>query len=330
MLGLKNPLKAEDIYKISELSQGHPVFKVEGWGDGSSKKVDAIVLKMEGANSKGVVVAASIMGMVDPRSAQVALTPQELQELKTWVNGGEVPDVESFRVAQTVATTLAQPGTWLKMELRKLMTLDDAVANRLGGDKADVRVIAHALRQHGGLEKLGEIIAADLFNGSNDRFAYPPYANAQPGKHPIPTKVVQNVGNVFIACAGRSGTPIGLDNFDPGSATKYVDGPEANDMDLGLQSWGGNLLVRANKADRDLFIAAVIEDMEALLGGGSRNRKNPFGSQNRLGTGRKQRLTNGIASGAKKMEAAFAKLQRNANGRSLHVGIQRKLAQLGW
>lgn len=334
MLGIRNPLKAADIYKISELAKGHPVYKVEGWGDERTGRVDTIVLKVESGHGPAVQVAAHVMSMVDQRSAQIALNAAELAELKKWATGAEVPDVETFRAAQAIAQTLNQPGTWLKMELRNLMTLDDAVTKRLdpaNPDKADVRVIAHALRKHGGLEKLGEIIAADLFNGSNDRFAYPALAAAQPGKHGIPLKVVQNVGNVFIACDGNGrGSPIGLDNFDPFGAARHVDGPQAQGMDLSLGQWGGNLLVKANKADRDEFVAAVIEDMEALLGGGSRNRKNPFGTQNRLGTGRKQRLTNGLASGAKKLEAGFKKARANAQGRKLHDGLLRKLAQLGW
>lgn len=332
MLGVKNPLKAEEIFKVSELAPGHPVYKLEGWGDGKSSKIDAIVLKGESGHSKSVQIAAAMMNIVDARSTQIALTPQELQEVKMWANGGDVPDVDAFRAAQAFGTALNQPNTtWLKMELKQLMTLDDAVFKRLQGDKADVRFIAHALKKHGGLEKLGEIISADLFNGSNDRFAYPPLTKAQDGKHAgVPLKVIQNVGNVFIACNGRgSGSPVGLDNFDPFSTARHVVGQEAMDMDLGVQSWGGNLLLKQHATIREQFVKGIIEDLEALLGG-PRNRKNPFGSQNRLGTGRKQRLLTGMESGMKKMRNEFARLKRNANGRTFPVGINRKLAQLGW
>lgn len=332
MLSIKKPLKADDIYGASELAPGHPVYKLEGWGDGVSNKIDAIVIKVESGNSRNVQLATMTMNMVDRNSTQLVLTPQEVAELKTWATTADCPDLATFRTAQAITMALAQPGSWLKMNLKQLVTLDDAVNNRVNNnDKADVRVIARALKGSGGLEKLGEIIAADLFNGSNDRFAFPPQA-AQDGKYPgIPLKVIQNVGNVFVACNGNgSGKPIGLDNFDPFGQQRHVDGAQAQHMDLSINSWGGNLLTKSFPTQREAFVKGVIEDLEALLGGGSRNRKTPFGSQARLGTGRKRRLIKGIESGAKKMHKAFSRAQRQARGRNLSDGVGRKLAALGW
>lgn len=332
MLSTRNPLVADDIYQASELAPGHPVFKLEGWGDGNSNKIDTIVLKVESGDARSVHAATMMMNFVDKNSRQVVLTPAEIQELRTWATTAEVPNVATFRTAQEITKCLGQQGSWLKMKYKTLMTLDDAVNNRLNhNDKADVRVIAKALKSHGGLEKLGEIIAADLFNGSNDRFAYPPQP-AQDGKYPgVPLKVIQNVGNVFVACNGNgSGKPVGLDNYDPFSQHRHIDGPQAQTMDLSIHTWGGNLLLKANGPQRTTFVAAIIEDLEGLLGGGSRNRKTRFGSQNRLGIGRKQRLLKGIDSGAKKLQKAFRQTRRQAHGRQLSDGISRKLAALGW
>jgi hypothetical protein len=332
MLSLRTPITAEEIYKVTELAPGHPVYQLDGWGDGH--RIDSIVLKLESGNARDVQYAAMMMNIVDRNSTQVVLTPQEMQELKTWAGGGAVPDVDTFRVAQKLATALGQPGSWMKMGLKQLKTLDDAVGKRLdpnNPDKADVRVIAKALKDSGGLEKLGEIIAADLFNGSNDRFAYPPLAGAgQAGKYPgILLRSVQNVGNVFVACNGNgSGRPVGLDNYDPFGETRHVEGVSAQQMDLSDQTWGGHLFLKRNNVLREDFAGAVISDLEALLG--PRNRKNPFGSQNRLGTARKKRILNGIDSGAKKIHDVFDAARRNANGRQLPVGITRKLAALGW
>ena len=333
MLSLRTPLKAEDIYKVSELAPGHPVFQLDGWGDGSNK-IDSIVLKVESGNARDVQYATLMMNLVDKNSAQVVLTPQELQELRTWARSSDVPDVETFRVAQKITQTLGQPGTWLKMGLKQLKTLDDAVGKRLdpnNPDKADVRVIAKALKNHGGLEKLGEIIAADLFNGSNDRFAYPALQGAgQAGKYPgILLRTIQNVGNVFVACDGNgSGKPVGLDNFDPFSQSRYIEGAQAQQMDLSDQTWGGHLFLKRNAASREDFAGAVVSDMEALLG--PRNRKSQFLSQNRLGTARKKRILAGIDSGAKKIHDKFQALRRTANGRQFPEGIARKLTALGW
>jgi len=333
MLSIKQPLKAEDIYQAKELAPGHPVYQLEGWGDGHSNKIDTIVLKNESGDARNVQLATTMMNIVDAKSTQIVLSTQEVQQLRLWATTAGCPNVETFRTTQAITTALGQGGSWLKMELRQLLTLDDAVNNRVNkNDKADVRVIARALKKHGGLEKLGEIISADLFNGSQDRFAYPPFTNAQDGKYPgIPLKVIQNVGNVFVACNGNgSGAPIGLDNFDPFGQQRHVDGMAAQNMDLSVLAWGGNLLLKTNAAQRNAFVSATIEDLEALLGGGQRNRRNPFGSQNRLGTGRKRRLLNGIDSGAKKMKKAFAHCRKQAAGRNLSEGVSRKLSTLGW
>jgi hypothetical protein len=333
MLSIKRPLQAEDIYGAKELAPGHPVFQLEGWGDGNSSKIDTIVIKNESGNTRNVQLATKMMSIVDSRSTQNVLTVQEVQQLRTWANSADCPNVETFRTTQAVAKALGEGGSWLKMELRQLMTLDSAVNNRVNqGDKADVRVIARALKKHGGLEKLGEIISADLFNGSQDRFAYPPMTQAQDGKYAnIPLKVVQNVGNVFVACNGNgSGTPIGLDNFDPYGEQRHVDGAQAQNMDLSIHTWGGNLLLKTNGTQRNEFVKATIEDLEALLGGGQRNRKTRFGSQARLGTGRKRRLLKGIDSGAKKMNKAFSGYRKRAQGRNFSEGVARKLNTLGW
>jgi len=333
MLSIKKPLMAGDIYGAKELAPGHPVYQLEGWGDGHSNKVDTIVLKNESGNARNVQLATMMMSIVDARSAQIVLSAQEVQQLRAWATSADCPNVETFRTMQAITNALGQGGSWLKMELRQLLTLDDAVNNRVThGDKADVRVIARALKKHGGLEKLGEIISADLFNGSQDRFAYPPMAQAQDGKYAgIPLSVVQNVGNVFVACNGNgSGSPIGLDNFDPFGQHRHVDGPQAQNMDLSIHTWGGNLLLKTNAAQRNTFVKATIEDLEALLGGGQRNRKTRFGSQDRLGTGRKRRLLKGLDSGAKKMKKAFAGYRKRAQGRNFSDGVARKLTALGW
>ena len=181
-----------------------------------------------------------------------------------------------------------------------------------------------ALKRSGGLEKLGEIIAADLFNGNTDRFG-PPY-NLNPGRGPggIPLAAIYNVGNVFVACDGKGrGKPIGLDNFDPAGESKDV-----NSANLDKKQWGGMLLRPSERANRETYAGLIITDLEALLG--PRNRKIPLGTTKRLGNARKARLTKGMVSGAKKLKTTLkAWLRKNPNSQ-FKAGIAAKMAALGW
>ncbi len=99
MLNIKQPIKADDIYDISTLSPGHPVYKLEGWGDGNSNKVDAIVIKLESGNARNVATATWMMNIVDQRSTQVVLSPQEIQQLKTWATSYHEPSTEASKAA---------------------------------------------------------------------------------------------------------------------------------------------------------------------------------------------------------------------------------------
>lgn len=326
MLSIKNPINADDIHSASILAPGHPVFKLEGFGN-SVGKIDAIVVKQEGGHGQNVAMAAMTMSIVDKNSRQVPLSPVELQALRTFAAMQDQPTTESFRASMEIVKVLAMGGTWIKMDVKRLMDLKSAGQNLAAGDKSDVRVIANALRKPGGLEKLGEIIAADLFNGSNDRFAYPAMKNLGVGN-----VVVQNQGNIFIDCSKiGAGKPVGLDNYDPFSQQRHMSGQEATNMDLGVDCWGGHLLKSANKTKRDDFIKSIVADLEFLLGG-ARNRKIAFASKNRLGNARTARISKGMDNGTKLLKKAFAKFRviGQQQNKQFAEGISRKLAVLGW
>ena len=327
MLKIDSPITCADIYNIVALSPGHPVFKLEGWGDGSGK-VDALVIKMEstvaaatGANRRDVRVTTGLMSMVDPNAKTVVLSRSEIQELRTYADGGNVADTTGLAVAGVLKTNIASPnGVWTKMPLKNLVMLDKAIAGRLAGDKTDVRIIAAALKGSGGLEKLGQIIAADLFNGNNDRFVWPPPGQKDPDL-PARFKTIWNIGNVMVASgANAKGTPIGLDSYDPNNQLK--DLRQAVTQDSG---WAGMLLGANMTDERKAFAEGVISDLEMALG--PRNRKTIFGSQNRLGTARKERLLKGMLSGKNIIQQALVPLKHRPN---LPVGLSSRMALLGW
>lgn len=326
MLKIDSPIVYTDIYNIVPLAKGHPVYKLEGWGNDQGK-IDAIVVKMESmsanatsAHRRDVRVATGVMNVIDRSARTHVLTREEVGQLRMYADGGNVADTDGLAAANELKNLLNDPkGVWTKMEVKQLMGLDGALKKRLAGDKADVRAIAAALKKNGGLEKLGQIIAADLFSGNNDRFDY--LGGIKADGLPERFKVIRNLGNVLIACgANGRGEPIGLDSYDPNN--EYREYSKA--IDPG-SDWGGLLLTAAKTPERNTFVEGVISDLEMALG--PRNRKTIFGSKNRLGSNRKQRLLNGMLSGKNIIQRAVTPLK---NRPGISPGLASRIALMGW
>lgn len=325
MLKIDSPIVYTDIYNVVALAQGHPVYKLEGWGDDKGQ-VDAIVVKMESmkaaanmGNVRDVGMATALMTIIDKNARTLVLKKDEVAQLKLYAEAGNVADQTGLRTAGDLLKDLNDPmGVWTKMEVKRLTQLDKALAKRLQGDKADVRVIAAALKAHGGLEKLGKIIAVDLFNGNNDRFIYPGPGKKEDGMT-VRFKAIWNLGNVLVA----AGSPIGLDSYDPNNTTRDLNVAVTANSD-----WSGMLLTQGMKAEREQFVADIIEDLELALG--PRNRKSimkVIGSKNRLGSNRKDRLMKGMLAGKNMLQQALVPRRNHPN---FPIGLSSRMALLGW
>lgn len=318
-MNIRHPILEEDIWNAVALAPGHPVFKIEGFGEGSF--VDALVIKLEAhKNDANVAFAARMMTLVDSNARTHVLKPDEITALKTWCGFGGLGDIRMVPAANELKTMLGIPGAWVKMEVKRLVMLDSAIDKRLKGDKADVRWIARALKHRGGLEKVGEIVAADFFNGNEDRFCWPPPGVPVPGGT-IRFQTIQNVGNVFFACgANGSGVPIGLDSFDPNSQQRYLH------VAVDESTWMGRILKPVNGAYRKTFAKNLVSDLEIALG--PRNRKNPFAKTHRLGSHRRRRILTGIANGENIMKRYLVNWRNS--GQTIPVGIASKMTILSW
>lgn len=326
MLSIKNSIRDDDLYKVSQLAQGHPVYLVEGFGDLDNSKVDQIVLKLEvNEPRKDVMFAAATMTLVDKNARTVALSNMEVAMVKRWCDGelqlaDSVSAISPQGAVEALKADLGRNGTWVKMEVKRLTMLDGALANRLQGDKSDIRLIAKALKSKGGLEKLGEIITADLFIGNSDRFDCIYGGINEPGL-PQRLKVIRNLGNVFIACDGNgTGKPIGLDNYDPNNEFRKVTQPIHN-----INEWPGKLLMPNKNSEREQFLGKIVFDLEMVLG--PRNRKTAFGSTNRLGKNRKNRLLKGMKNGANIIRTALRSRRTHPN---FPEGMRHRMELLNW
>ena len=183
--------------------------------------------------------------------------------------------------------------------------------------------MAEAVKTTGGLETLGEVIAADLFNANNDRFAYDGQGSKNPNL-PVRFLAIWNEGNVLIAIDGNGrGRPIGLDSFDPTSNPVYPH----NKVITAADNWPGMMLATNQANQRRTFAGNVIHDLELALG--PRNRKVLFGSTTRLGKNRKNRLLAGLDRGTARIKTTLQR-QRNAPGPNLPVSVSSRMTLLGW
>lgn len=331
-LQLQQPLKAVDIGSIQHLDRHRPVFLLVG-----TVPSDTLVIKRDttrtASDGKNMTTAIRNMKTVDPVVASKTLHRSELDQLGDFVRRkkllagkeGEIdPDVTELERYLADGT---EGITWLKMrKLEGIVTLEGAaqMAQKEDPDKSGVRNIAAALNAPGGLEKLGQILAVDLFNGNNDRFD--PSDDPQPfEKDGHSYRRLVNMGNVVLCTQGGSLQVVGLDAYAGWSEFRDVEG-EVSQQDL--LRWPGIHLKDDHQAWREEFVKDVAVDLETALG--PRNRKLAFLSSSRLPKDAVRRILAGIDQGSRtlrdKIQAAIGLGKEN----KLQKGLKQRLQVLGW
>jgi hypothetical protein len=325
-LSINNTLDADDILAVSMPSPGHPVYILSG------PNLSRLVIKQEmtymahGTGQKeSLRTNVNIMHAVDKDAHIVVMTAAEVQEVRDFVQHEQlVANAVGGALSpalQNLSNALAGGGKWVKMGVKRMSDLKAAGLDRIAGDKMGVRQFAAALNADGGLEKLGKILAADLFNDNQDRCS----VGGGMAFNSVGLRYLVNVGNVLLS----SGKLSGLDSWDPGGPTKetrqHLAAVDPNN------EWGGYLLgpagqvtVNGNVVTRDAFAAGVIADLEVVLG--PRKRRLGILRKQRLDKHAKTRLLTGMTSGAGKIRTHLRGIGFNA----LPVLIQDKVTALGW
>jgi hypothetical protein len=279
---------------IKNLHSGHPVFLIVGF-DGSH-----LVVKKETTLDKENLRRNQLsMQLASPQARSVILSNDEVWELNKAVSYAKSTAIIFSTPTSPDTLALAQylgsPGTWFKMkEAKNILNLDAAVKQLQDGDKTGVRALAKALNGSGGLEALGKIVGADMFNNNTDRFTWKGGGRVFVGTEPIDVKSLINVGNVMAAMLHGKLTLIGLDSWDPmGQGEADMNRP----VDTG--EWLGMILAPSNWEGRLDFAQRITDDLNLLLG--ERHRRFKFLQQTRLNPDAPQRIVKGIESITKKL-----------------------------
>jgi hypothetical protein len=201
----------------------------------------------------------------------------------------------------------------VKMEaLNNVTDLMDALHKRLGPDrdKSGVRAFTAVLNASGGLEKLGQIIAIDLFKGNADRFDW---ANVQGQQRSFGTNQGFNVrymtrpNNVFLAVTDGRPEIAPLDFIDQTTGFKNIRQTLAHGEET--EQWPGRIL--ADQRRRKEFAEGVVHDLEAVLN----PHKSKYSLRTKLSFGAAGRVESGMVQGALLIRTTLAaKYQHYPNG----------------
>jgi hypothetical protein len=317
-LGVDKPILEPLIYFVKELKAG-AAYMLNGYG------TDRVVVKLDSGayTDQDVRFLGGVMASIDPSVRPIVATPSDILEMDKWANG-TMPTEDLVASAQVMKSALnmarAAGNKIVKLKALNLVILEDAAKKMGEGDKTDVRFIAAALNAPGGLEKLGQVIAADFFIGNTDRFVYPPPGCKWQGQR---LKTLQNVGNVFIAIDEKQdkGRVAGLDILDPSNGHKNTSGKLKDGYE-----WMGELLDKSKAEKRMKFCHDVIDDLNYILG--PRNRKFSFLETKRLGSQAANRLYQGMKTGCEKIQGICLPY-RKAHG-TLPTGLEDRFAKLNW
>jgi hypothetical protein len=317
LIGFNIPLRADDIVQIRALSGAQPVWLVEG-DMGSSVVVKAEATK-EGNSSNVLREVSEVMSIVSPGMKNIKpLTSQELASLRQWIKLMRLLDDNSdpqfTSLLETISGHLNNPlRTFMKMETLKLVTLNER-------DDQTSKKIGKALNAPGGLEDMGKIIAADMFNKNNDRFYFEtierPPCGMKWGERRL--NYLINPGNIMLREIGGGQAQLtGMDTYDNSSAGGLSTDVQEN-------TWAYRIF---NPNMRNHAVPQIAKlcakDLKHVVG-----KTTGVISRYRLEKNASERLGNGMTQGADEIERYFR--MKYPNGRGAPIGLASRANLAGW
>lgn len=319
-LSVTYPIQYNDLFDFSALSKGHPVWLVTG-DCGSALVIKGDVM----TESSTVDQALQIMNLMSPSGRTTQLTTAELGALVRYtselrkLNAGEDPTLdEAILFFQSLAAKPMYKFT--KMDVLKLTTLGSS--NRELSDKNAIKLIAKAANAPGGLEDLGEIIGADMWNCNYDRFSFIDIDN--PGTitvNGVKMNHLINLGNIMVHEMAGEYRFVGLDALDPTS----------NNLDFSKQyvinKWGFRWFDRRVPTFRENVQCIgdrCASDLKYALG-----KKSGLLKQYRLKSGGGARIAKGLMN-------AVVNIERHLKGmygpalRNAPKSIRDRAEEVGW
>lgn len=307
-LSLTSPIKAADIAGVKVYKEGK-VFLVQGI-DGSE-----VVVKYDAPGLDQVKATTLAVKAIDPAARMKVLSTGELHELERWCE--DIADLEAFYAqlvkegmiksspfsknrdaASDLHATIKEAKKYnsflAKMNKMTVHNIEDAVEERGKGGKDLLRAFAKGLKDDGGLEMFGKVMAADMFNQNFDRFnpEPPPKAVTKTiGPFNFTFRALVNVSNILMQDTGTMFKATVLDYADPQRGFSHPGIKLANIS----SDWGGSFIV--DKKKRKKFAEDIVYDLEQLLN----PKKSKFSLKTKLGRDAAKRIEAGMILGCREI-----------------------------
>ncbi len=316
-LSVNNTIVTADIEHIT-MFKNMKVWRLEGSAN------DQIVIKIDHPQAPQIKAANIIIKAVDPRAKLKILTTAERQAIKQFVDDfenlvtyyqalGVTYGADQAAAIASLKQSLTFTEPFVKMEALNLRDLEGALTVRMTGDKTDLRSFAATLIAPGGLETLGAIVAADMYNGNKDRFYPGSHGTRTIGTVALNLRCLVNVGNVFKINTGTGSALGALDFVDPQSRFKDPNIPLAQAEAAAGEKWPGRYL--SEKWRRQAFAKDIVHDLEAILS----PKKSRFSLKSKLPSDAASRIEKGMVQGAKQIAA---KLEQKYNPNGWNQGLR--------
>ncbi len=311
--------------RFQKLGSEHPVFKTTLNAEDFVLKGDGTANMSEAKMREYFVFAADLFRAVTPGFCEMRmLRPDELAAVKAWpareesrrkITKTSTPSNAPPRPTAPTPLLPTQVGfpegddevlanvkeptyVWFIMKFVQNLVSGDSFSST---DKSTINGNANMMVD------LGKILVADLFLGSQDRFAFTRKSTkAQKEWEPGVTWSVQNYNNIFIV-GGTAPKFVGLDFLDPTS--QYND--LSKDIPATDFGWPGWALKSGSQEERDVLADAIADSMNKKLGLA-------------LGKTHKEKLRKGITDARETMKKYFSKNKPSLGG------VKARLKILGW
>lgn len=243
---LPNPFVPASMVSMSKLSPQRPVYKIDYLIDPRTRA--SFVVKAEGrkdriTNDDGTATPVLRHNQQNSLQTSIMLMRDAAQGGRARVLNDREAAAFRSRAELLLATDLMadfkaafQAGSlWILMGLKAGLVDLEGIAQ--GGNVLKASQILLSLRDPENLDRLGRILATDIFLGNSDRFV-----------NDVTGKGIQNVSNVFFVEKRTGEFKIkGLDVFDPSRNSALMShtvtrGCERDPSPANVNYWGGPLL----------------------------------------------------------------------------------------
>jgi hypothetical protein len=314
---LPNIIHQAHLLRITNIAPRHPVFEV-AWNDLPGKQPDRLFIVKGDEGSADSVGTAYMMMRDVARGARARLL--DPQERKFFFAAGAQDSVADPATKAYLTTLMAAPFQWVLMGYKAaLLELDKVLSAQDAGTAA---LMLACLKDAENLQRLGAILAVDMFTNNTDRF------EVLPGR-----KGIANKGNVFFVRKASGDLRIkGLDPFDYTKSKARLETVVTGTKDHTDAGWWSGILLKSD-AELERIAKNACKSLSTELGGILRASGYAESVIKQLSL-RSEHVKTVVASMKTTRQlikdSCTAKMMRTDLKAQVRTGLQSRMQALGW